>query len=111
MATATGDTATSNEDIADRPDINKENLDTTFVEGVGNIPRNIYQYVKSDPLGDLPRYSYHIVIQHFLTFLTFLVLAATGLTLHFADLWWAPYVMTLFGGPDVADSFTGSLQR
>lgn len=74
----------------------------TYVEGVGNIPRDIYKYVKSDPLGDLPRYSIHIVIQHFLTFITFLILAATGLTLHFASLWWAPLVMKLFGGPDTA---------
>lgn len=74
----------------------------TYVEGVGNIPRDIYKYVKSDPLGDLPRYSIHIVIQHFLTFITFLVLAATGLTLHFASLWWAPIVMKLFGGTDAA---------
>ncbi len=74
----------------------------TYVEGVGNIPRDIYKYVKSDPLGDLPRYSIHIVIQHFLTFITFLVLAATGLTLHFASLWWAPLVMKLFGGTDSA---------
>jgi cytochrome b subunit of formate dehydrogenase len=56
----------------------------------------------SDPMGDLPRYSIHIVIQHFATFITFLVLAATGLTLHFANLWWAPLVMNLFGGPDTA---------
>lgn len=76
--------------------------DLTYVAGVGNIPRDIYKYVKSDPLGDLPRYSMHIVIQHFLTFLTFIVLASTGLTLHFGDLWWAPYVMKLFGGPDIA---------
>lgn len=74
----------------------------TYVEGVGNIPRDIYMHVKSDPLGDLPRYSVHIVIQHFLTFVTFLVLAATGLTLHFAHLWWAPIIMKLFGGPDTA---------
>ncbi|GBE04000.1 MAG TPA: DUF4405 domain-containing protein [Nitrospirae bacterium] len=76
--------------------------DFTYVEGVGKIPRDIYKYVKSDPLGDLPRYSYHIVIQHFVTFVTFLVLAATGLTLHFADLWWAPIIMKLFGGIDMA---------
>lgn len=76
--------------------------DFTYVEGVGNIPRDIYKHVKSDPLGDLPRYSYHIVIQHFATFITFLILAATGLTLHFADLWWAPIIMKLFGGIDMA---------
>jgi len=94
--------AGSTEDIAITPEASETEEDLTYVEGVGNIPRDIYKYVKSDPLGDLPRYSYHIVIQHFLTFLTFLILAATGLTLHFADLWWAPYVMSLFGGPDTA---------
>jgi len=76
--------------------------DLTFVEGVGKIPRDIYKIVKSDPLGDLPRYSVHIVVQHFVTFITFLVLASTGLSLHFSDLWWAPYMISLFGGPDVA---------
>jgi cytochrome b subunit of formate dehydrogenase len=94
--------ATSAENITSTPDIKETVEDFTYVEGVGNIPRDIYKYVKSDPLGDLPRYSIHIVIQHFLTFLTFLVLASTGLTLHFSDLWWAPYVITLFGGPDTA---------
>ncbi len=93
-------TTSENIDIASQvKDVEK---DVTYVEGVGNIPRNIYQYVKSDPLGDLPRYSIHIVIQHFLTFATFLILASTGLTLHFADLWWAPIVMKLFGGPDAS---------
>jgi cytochrome b subunit of formate dehydrogenase len=94
--------ATSTENIAVTPDSAETEDYLTYVEGVGNIPRDIYKHVKSDPLGDLPRYSYHIVIQHFMTFVTFLVLAATGLTLHFADLWWAPYIMTLFGGPDIA---------
>ncbi|RJQ43281.1 MAG: DUF4405 domain-containing protein [Nitrospiraceae bacterium] len=72
----------------------------TYVEGVGNIPRDIYKHVKSDPLGDLPRYSIHIVTQHFLTFISFLILAATGLTLHFADLWWASFAISLFGGAE-----------
>ena len=74
----------------------------TYVEGVGPIPRDIYKHVKSDPLGDLPRYSVHIVIQHLLTFLTFMVLAATGLALHFSDVFWAPYVTAVFGGADMA---------
>jgi len=78
------------------------NEDFTYVEGVGHIPRDIYKYVKSDPLGDLPRYSIHIVIQHMLTFLTFIVLAATGLSLHYSDLWWAPYLISLFGGTETA---------
>ena len=74
----------------------------TYVEGVGHIPRDIYKHVKSDPAGDLPRYSSHIVIQHVLVSTTFLVLAATGLALHFADVFWAPYVINLFGGADSA---------
>lgn len=74
----------------------------THVEGVGPIPRDIYKYVHSDPVGDLPRYSVHIVIQHFLVVITFLVLAATGLPLHFSDVFWAPYVIAFFGGADTA---------
>jgi cytochrome b subunit of formate dehydrogenase len=35
-------------------------------------------------------------------FITFLTLAATGLPLHFSDLWWASYIMALFGGSDSA---------
>jgi cytochrome b subunit of formate dehydrogenase len=91
------DTAASGaEDIAAR----EEHF--TYVEGVGHIPRDIYKHVKSDPAGDLPRYSPHIVIQHFLVSTTFLVLAATGLPLHFADVFWAPYFIALFGGADMA---------
>ncbi|NOZ69264.1 MAG: DUF4405 domain-containing protein [Deferribacteres bacterium] len=94
--------ATISEEIAGSAGTAELEGDTTYVEGVGNIPRNIYKYVKSDPLGDLPRYSVHIVIQHFVTFVTFLVLAATGLALHYSGLWWTYYVMDLFGGPDTA---------
>ena len=90
------DTAAASEEIQAKDDY------FTFVEGVGNIPRDIYKYVKSDPSGDLPRYSIHIVIQHFLVSTTFLVLAATGLPLHFSDVFWAPYVIALFGGADTA---------
>jgi len=90
------DTAAAGEEIQAKDDY------FTLVEGVGNIPRDIYKYVKSDPSGDLPRYSIHIVIQHFLVSTTFLVLAATGLPLHFSDVFWAPYVIALFGGADTA---------
>ncbi len=90
------DTAAAGEEIQAKDDY------FTFVEGVGNIPRDIYRQVKSDPSGDLPRYSIHIVIQHFLVSTTFLVLAATGLPLHFSDVFWAPYVIALFGGADTA---------
>ena len=74
----------------------------TYVPGVGRIPRDIYKYVKSNPFGDLPRYSAHIVFQHILVFTTFITLAATGIPLHYADLFWAPYVMSLFGGVDTS---------
>ena len=74
----------------------------TIVDGVGPIPRDIYKYVKSDPTGDLPRYSVHIVIQHLLIFVTFIVLSGTGLPLYFSDLSWAQYLIKLFGGIDLA---------
>ena len=74
----------------------------TYVAGVGKIPRDIYKYVKSNPLGDLPRYSAHIVIQHILIFVTFIALSATGIPLHYSDVFWAPYVLSLFGGIDTA---------
>jgi cytochrome b subunit of formate dehydrogenase len=90
------DTAAVDEEIAATDDY------FTHVEGVGDIPRDIYKYVQSDPSGDLPRYSIHIVIQHFLVSTTFLVLAATGLPLHFSDVFWAPYLIALFGGADTA---------
>lgn len=74
----------------------------TYVAGVGSIPRDIYKYVKSNPLGDMPRYSAHIVIQHILIFTTFIALSATGIPLHYSDAFWAPYVIRIFGGIDTA---------
>jgi cytochrome b subunit of formate dehydrogenase len=74
----------------------------TYVEGVGDIPRDIYKFVTSDPLGTLPRFSVHIVIQHLLIVITFLVLVATGLPVYFSDMFWAPYVISVFGGADTA---------
>lgn len=74
----------------------------TYVAGVGNIPRDIYKFVKSNPTGDLPRYSVHIVIQHILIFTTFIALAATGIPLHYSDVFWAPHVIAVFGGIDTA---------
>jgi formate dehydrogenase subunit gamma len=70
----------------------------TYVPGIGNIPRDIYKHVKSNPYGDLPRYSAHIVLQHILIFTTFITLASTGIALHYANLFWAPYVISIFGG-------------
>ena len=74
----------------------------TYVAEVGAIPRDIYRNVNSNPFGDLPRYTIHIVIQHFLAFATFLVLASTGLPLYFSDVFWSPYVLSVFGGADIA---------
>lgn len=79
-----------------------ENGYWTYVEGVGHIPRDIYKHVESNPMGDLPRYSVHIVIQHLVIFITFLLLAGTGLPIYFSDLFWAPYAIAIFGGIDVA---------
>jgi len=88
------------------PNVARGNADSddyyTYVEGVGNIPIDIYKHVKSDPRGDLPRYSVHIVIQHLLIFVTFMFLVATGLPIFFSDLFWAPYVVWFFGGIDAA---------
>lgn len=81
-------------------DVKSENF--TYFEGVGYIPRDIYKHVESDPFGDLPRYSVHIVIQHFLIFITFILLSATGLPIYFSDVFWAPHVIAFFGGIDMA---------
>jgi formate dehydrogenase subunit gamma len=74
----------------------------THVEGVGPIPRDIYKHVESNPMGDLPRYSVHVVIQHILIFTTFLVLAATGLPIYFSDLAWAQHLISFLGGIETA---------
>ena len=61
----------------------------------------LYKNVMSNPIGDLPRYSIHIRIQHLLTFTTFLLLAFTGLPVHFADAGWATPFNQVLGGIDV----------
>jgi len=61
----------------------------------------LYKNVVSNPIGDLPRYSVHIRIQHLLTFTTFLLLAFTGLPIHFFELFWAEPFNSILGGIDV----------
>ncbi len=61
----------------------------------------LYKNVLSNPIGDLPRYSVHIRIQHLLTFTTFLLLAFTGLPVHFFELFWAEPFNALLGGINV----------
>ncbi|MDH5572981.1 MAG: hypothetical protein OEY89_14550, partial [Gammaproteobacteria bacterium] len=62
----------------------------------------LYKNVVSNPIGDLPRYSIHIRIQHLLTFLTFLTLAFTGLPIAFFSHFWAEPLNTMIGGVDVS---------
>jgi cytochrome b subunit of formate dehydrogenase len=61
----------------------------------------LYKNVISNPIGDLPRYSVHIRIQHLLTFTTFLLLAFTGLPVHFFELFWAEPFNAFLGGINV----------
>ena len=73
-------------------------------ELIGRIPDNrirLYKYIVSNPLGDLPRYSIHIRIQHLLTFITFLTLAFTGLPIAFSEHFWAVPVNSVLGGVNV----------
>ena len=62
----------------------------------------LYKNVVSNPIGDLPRYSIHIRIQHMLTFVTFLALAFTGLPIKFYDHVWALPMNEFIGGVDVS---------
>lgn len=63
--------------------------------------KQIYKNVISNPVGDLFRYSIHIRIQHLLTFTTFLLLALTGLPIHYGDAFWAQPLNGILGGVDV----------
>ena len=71
---------------------------------IANMPDDrvlLQKNVVSDPLGDLPRYSIHIRIQHMLTFSTFLALAFTGLPIHFIEALWAEPFNMVLGGVEV----------
>lgn len=57
--------------------------------------------VDSNPIGDLLRYSVHIRIQHLLIFTTFLLLAFTGMPVHFHDAFWAKPLNNFLGGLEV----------
>lgn len=61
----------------------------------------LYKNVVSNPIGDLPRYSIHIRIQHMLTFVTFLTLAFTGLPIHFIEAFWSEPFNELLGGVQI----------
>lgn len=71
---------------------------------IANMPEDrvfLAKNVVSDPMGDLPRYSIHIRIQHMLTFSTFLALAFTGLPIHFIEAIWAEPFNLVLGGVEV----------
>jgi cytochrome b subunit of formate dehydrogenase len=63
--------------------------------------KEIYRNVQSNPVGDLFRYSIHIRIQHLLTFTTFLLLAFTGLPIHYNEAFWAVPFNSVMGGVEV----------
>ena len=61
----------------------------------------LYKNVVSNPVGDIHRYSIHIRIQHMMTFTTFLLLAFTGLPIHFIGTYWAAPLNDLLGGVNI----------
>ncbi|WP_170942376.1 cytochrome b/b6 domain-containing protein [Noviherbaspirillum denitrificans] len=61
----------------------------------------LYKNVDSNPIGDLHRYSVHIRIHHLLTFTTFLLLAFTGMPIHYNTAFWAEPFNMLLGGIEV----------
>ncbi|MBD3648030.1 MAG: hypothetical protein HUJ31_11400, partial [Pseudomonadales bacterium] len=62
----------------------------------------LYKNVESNPVGDLPRYSIHIRIQHMIIFVTFLALAFTGLPIKYFDSFWADGLNQIVGGVDIS---------
>lgn len=86
--------------INDTSDAEREEIEDL----IGRIPDDrvlLYKNVVSNPIGDLPRYNIHIRIQHMLTFVTFLMLAFTGLPIAFIEHFWAVPLNTVLGGVDV----------
>ena len=67
---------------------------------LGQIP-NLHRYVDFKPKGDYPRYSLHIVINHFAVGITFTVAVATGLPLYFHNSAISYEVINMMGGIDV----------
>jgi cytochrome b subunit of formate dehydrogenase len=61
----------------------------------------LYKNVDSNPIGDFYRYSIHIRVQHLLTFTTFLLLAFTGLPIHYHGAFWAEPFNSMLGGLEV----------
>jgi len=85
-----------------RIDENERNEIIQLIDRMPDSRVTLYKNVVSNPIGDLPRYSIHIRIQHMLTFVTFLTLAFTGLPIAFMDHVWAVPMNNLVGGIDVS---------
>jgi len=73
-----------------------------IVKGIPDDRVLLYKNVMSNPIGDLPRYSIHIRLQHMLTFVTFLTLAFTGLPIAFYDHVWAEPMNAMVGGVGIS---------
>jgi formate dehydrogenase subunit gamma len=91
------------QDSMERNKINNEDRNEIerLIERMPDDRVLLYKNIMSNPIGDLPRYSVHIRIQHLLTFTTFLLLAFTGLPVHFIDAVWAKPFSQMLGGIDV----------
>ncbi|MCU7917826.1 MAG: hypothetical protein KZQ95_05645 [Candidatus Thiodiazotropha sp. (ex Epidulcina cf. delphinae)] len=81
-------------------DVDREEIEE-LIEHMPDDRVLLYKNVISNPIGDLPRYSIHIRLQHLLTFTTFLLLAFTGLPVYFIDAVWAQPFSQMLGGIDV----------
>jgi cytochrome b subunit of formate dehydrogenase len=71
----------------------------TAQHNLGTIP-NLHRYVVSNPRGDYQRYSVHIVINHALITVTFIIAVLTGLPLFFHNADLSHKIIALLGGID-----------
>jgi cytochrome b subunit of formate dehydrogenase len=69
-------------------------------EPIGKIS-NLHRYVSSDPKGDLPRYSWHIIVNHTVMAITFSIAVMTGLPLFFHNSELSHKFINLLGGINV----------
>ena len=67
---------------------------------LGQVP-NLHRYVNFTPKGDMPRYSLHIIINHSLVAITFVVAVITGLPLFFHNSELSHKFINLLGGINV----------
>jgi cytochrome b subunit of formate dehydrogenase len=79
-------------------------VDREIEEVVALLPDDrsmLYKNVDSNPVGDFYRYNIHIRVQHLLIFSTFLLLAFTGLPIHYNTAFWAEPFNSVLGGLEV----------